>query len=338
MRFLFYVCLLSTGLPLTYNVMAEPDHELVYRLKASVVKVHTITASGGHGVGSGVVVEKDTVATNCHVLANSSGISVSKFGDSISPVGMIADWQHDICLLKFAYLELPAVKLAAAANLHYGDEVFSIGFPGGPPKPQTIAGKVRALYPYDGSVIVRTDAAFVMGSSGSPTFNQDGELVSLSTFKSPGKHAYFYSVPVEWIQALMQQAPSPSTAPTASAFWDVLPSSRPYWMQVVQPYQSGDWPALEEIARTWLVQEPSSAEACFYLASALHGQGKLSEAQQAYERTTTLQPAHLDAWSGLAILAQQTQQPTLLSTAEQHVKALDIQAGTNLEQRLQEAH
>lgn len=176
---------------------AEPDRELVYKLKASIVKVHVITQTGGHGVGTGVVVAKDTVATNCHVLANSNGISISKFGESISPVGMVADWPHDACLLKFQYLELAPVKLASADSLNYGDDVFTIGFPGGPPKPQTIAGKVRALYPYDGGTIVRSDAAFIMGSSGSPTFNQAGELVSLSTFKSPGKHAYFYSIPVE---------------------------------------------------------------------------------------------------------------------------------------------
>lgn len=338
MRHLSYMYLLSACLLLARIALAEPDHELAYRLKASVVKVHAMTASGGHGVGSGVVVDKDTVATNCHVVANSNGISISKFGDSISPVGMIADWQHDICLLKFKYLELPAVTLSSAASLHYGDEVFTIGFPGGPPKPQTITGKVRALYPYDGSIIVRTDAAFVMGSSGSPTFNQAGELVSLSTFKSPGKHAYFYSVPVEWIQALMQtNTLASSTVPNTTPFWDLPADERPHWMQVVQPYQNGDWQALEDVARTWLSQQPESAEAYFYLASALQGQGQLSPAQQAYERAVNLQPAHLDAWSGLAILAQQTQQPTLLSNAEHHLQQLDNQAWPEIQQRLQEA-
>lgn len=336
MRHSSYIYLLSVCLLLARTALAEPDHELVYHLKASVVKVHAMTASGGHGVGSGVVVDKDTVATNCHVLANSSGISISKFGDSISPTGMIADWRHDICLLKFQYLELPAVKMASAASLHYGDEVFSIGFPGGPPKPQTISGKVRALYPYDDSLIVRTDAAFVMGSSGSPTFNQAGELVSLSTFKSPGKQAYFYSVPVEWIGALIHKEAATTTVPAETPFWDLPLEARPYWMQVVQPYQSGDWSSLEKIARLWLTQQPTSSEAFFYLASALHGLGKLNEAQQAYERATTLQPAHIDAWSGLALLAQQTQQPALLASAEQHIQLLDKQAWPDVQQRLQE--
>lgn len=315
---------------------AEPDRELVYKLKASIVKVHVITQTGGHGVGTGVVVAKDTVATNCHVLANSNGISISKFGESISPVGMVADWPHDACLLKFQYLELAPVKLASADSLNYGDDVFTIGFPGGPPKPQTIAGKVRALYPYDGGTIVRSDAAFIMGSSGSPTFNQAGELVSLSTFKSPGKHAYFYSIPVEWVQTLMQKDSVSTPAPDGTPFWDLPPLERPYWMQVVQPYQNSDWKELEAISRVWFSQQPNSAEAAFYLASALHGQGQLDAAQQAYQQSVALQPAHIDAWIGLAILAQQKQQTQVLADAENHIRQLDAQAFADLQQRLQE--
>lgn len=318
------ICLIMLNIhPLM--AQAELDHELVYRLKGSVVKVHSMTQTGGHGVGSGVVVAADTVATNCHVLANSSGVSISKFGESVSPVGMIADWKHDVCLLKFQYLELPPVKLGSTHALHYGDAVFSIGFPGGPPKPQTIAGHIKALYPYDGSLIVRSDAAFIMGASGSPTFNQAGELVSLSTFKSPGKYAYFYSVPVEWIQTLLNKPASNTTQTDTTAFWDQPLNERPLWMQVVIPYQNSDWPAVEHIARAWLSQQADAAEAHFYLASALHGQGQLAAAQQAYLKATTLEPNFLEAWSGLALLAQQSAQPTLQAEAERHLQQLGSQ-------------
>lgn len=325
MRTLYKVICLIIFSTHTLMAQTELDHELVYRLKGSVVKVHSMTQSGGHGVGSGVVVAADTVATNCHVLANSSGVSISKFGDSVSPVGMIADWKHDVCLLKFQYLELPAVKLGSTRALHYGDTVFSIGFPGGPPKPQTIAGHIKALYPYDGSLVVRSDAAFIMGASGSPTFNQAGELVSLSTFKGPGKYAYFYSVPVEWIQNLLSKPASNTTQAEATAFWDLPLNERPLWMQVVIPYQNSDWPAVELIARAWLSQQADAAEAHFYLASALHGQGQLAAAQQAYLKATTLEPNYLEAWSGLALLAQQSAQPTLQAEAERHLQQPDSQ-------------
>ena len=52
---IFWVCFLS----------AEPSRELLLKLNTSVVKVNVATKSGGHGVGSGVVVAQDHIVTNC---------------------------------------------------------------------------------------------------------------------------------------------------------------------------------------------------------------------------------------------------------------------------------
>ena len=126
---------------------AQPNNELIYKLKASVVKVHVTTKSGGHGVGTGVVIGKDSVATNCHVIANATGVKISKFGDSFVPDTIKADWKHDICILRFQYLDLIPVELGDSENLANEQAIFSIGFPGGPPKPQSTYGKIKALYP-----------------------------------------------------------------------------------------------------------------------------------------------------------------------------------------------
>ena len=332
---LFQIILGSLLLTISH-VQAAPDSELVYKLKASVVKVHATTKNGGHGVGTGVVVAPDVVATNCHILSQAEGVHISKMGDSISPTSMQADWAHDVCLLRFQYLNLPAAATRASATLQYNEEVFSIGFPGGPPKPQTSVGHIRALYPYDHSLIIRSDAAFIMGASGSPLFDSQGHLVAMSTFKSPGRHAYFYSVPVEWIQQLMDSADNHGQQTASTPFWDLPADQRPYFMQVAQPYMAGDWAALQQIADVWTKQEPGTAEAWFYLASALHGLGQLSPAQQAYTQCVKLQPAHSDALQGLAILAQQTQQNELLNQANLQLKQLDVQRWQELQERLKE--
>ena len=117
------------GLFFTQSAWAEPNPELAYRLKASVAKVHVITKTGGHGVGTGVVVGKDLVATNCHVLANASGIKISKFGDSHAPVAIKADWKHDLCILRFKYLELAPVELGDSENLKYEQAIFFYSIP-----------------------------------------------------------------------------------------------------------------------------------------------------------------------------------------------------------------
>lgn len=287
---------------------ADSRHELSYRLKASVVKVHVGTKGGGHGVGTGVVVGEDLVATSCHVLANSVGVKVTKFGKGLIPVALIADWKHDLCILRFQYAELTPVQLGSSENLTYEQDIFSIGFPGGPPKPQYTEGKIKALYALDDSNIVRTSASFVMGASGSPVFDHEGKLVAISTFKSPGKNAYYYNVPVKWVKALLKQPEITSMKTDALPFWDAPEERRPFFMRVVIPYKNKEWNELNRIGELWLKQEPTSPEAFYYAGIAKEKLGVLDQATKHYQQALKLQPEHPAAIVGLACIEQFTEE------------------------------
>ena len=283
---------------------AQPNNELIYKLKASVVKVHVTTKSGGHGVGTGVVIGKDSVATNCHVIANATGVKISKFGDSFVPDTIKADWKHDICILRFQYLDLIPVELGDSENLANEQAIFSIGFPGGPPKPQSTYGKIKALYPFDDSQIVRTDASFVMGASGSPVFDADGKLVALSTFKSPGRGgAYFYNMPVKWIKALLNAPDTTSLNTNELPFWDAPELQRPFFMRVVLPYQNKKWDELKIVAEDWIAAEPTSPEAFYYAGVAEEHIGNLSQANQYFQKTLNLHPQHVATLIELGLMA-----------------------------------
>ena len=291
---------------------AEPSSALVYKLKSSVAKVHSFTKSGGHGIGTGVVVGKDLVATNCHVLANATGVSISKFGESSAPVALKADWKHDLCILRFEYLEMPPVELGDSENLKYEQEIFSIGFPGGPPKPQTTSGRIKALYPLDDSAIVRTDASFMMGASGSPVFDSEGKLIAISTFKSPGKGAYFYNMPVKWIKALLDAPETPSMKTDESPFWDAPEDKMPFFMRVVLSYQNEDWATLSKIAQQWVDKEPNSVEAHYYLGVANEKLGNAQIAKTEFAQALKLHPQHPATLFELGLIAnQEGNQPEL---------------------------
>ena len=281
------------------TVIAETRDELSFRLKASVVKVHVGTKKGGHGVGTGVAISKDLIATNCHVLANSAGVSITKFGDNYTPIALKADWKHDLCILRFQYVDLTPVELGDSENLQYEQNIFSIGFPGGPPKPQYTEGKIKALYPLDDSAIIRTDASFVMGASGSPVFDTDGKLLAISTFKSPGKHAYYYNIPVKWIKALLEQPDITSMETDILPFWDTDEEKRPFFMRVVQPFKNEKWDELSQITKRWMKSEPNSAEAFYYAGIAEEKVGNLNKAKQYFEQALSLHPKHPAALAGL---------------------------------------
>ncbi len=290
----------------------EINYELVYQLKASIVKVHVATKSGGHGVGTGVVVGKDLVATNCHVVANALGVKITKFGDSFSPDAMRADWKHDVCVMRFQYLGMKPVELGDSENLKYEQAIFSIGFPGGPPKPITTPGKIKALYAFDGSQVIRTDASFVMGASGSPVFDSDGKLIALSTVKSPGHSAYFYNVPVKWVKALLDKPETESLKTDVSPFWDAPEEQRPFFMRVVLPYQNSKWDELEKVATEWVSIEPKSEEAHFYLGVALENQGKTDAAKIEFSEVLKLHPQHTATLQELGLMANKAgNQPEL---------------------------
>ena len=285
---------------------AEPAVDTVYKLKGSIVKVNTVTNKGGQGVGSGVVIAENLVATNCHVLADSNGINVTASGEFYIPVGVREDWRHDVCILRFQFLPLKTAELGDSDRLQYEQSVFSIGFPGGPPKPLTTYGQIKALYPMDGSYVIRTSASFIMGASGSPIFDDTGRLLGMNTVKSPGKHAYFYGVPVNWIKQAMQLPEHPLVSQPGTPFWVVAEDQRPYFMRVVLPLQNKAWRDLQQIARAWLKQEPANLEAQYYVALAAENLGQAQEAQTGYQAVLAANARHSASLLGLGRIANQS--------------------------------
>lgn len=284
--------------------LAEPPDALVTEIRNSVVKVHVGTPGGGRGLGSGVVVSENYVATNCHVLANAVGVSVSKLGQNFIPVALKADWKHDVCLLRFEELPLKPVVLGDEQQLVYEQPVFSIGFPLGSPRPQVTYGKIEALYPLDDSRIIRASSSFRLGASGSAMLQDDGKLIGINTFKSPGRNSYFYSVPVKWIkQLLLSKDEATSLQQKDLPFWDAPEELRPFFMRVVPPLIAEQWAQLDDIARSWSEAEPGNAEAWYYQGLAQQHQGHQAEASADYQKALLLNPQHADALLESGILA-----------------------------------
>lgn len=284
---------------------AEPSAETLFRLKSSIVKIHTVTKTGGHGVGSGVVVAKEHVATNCHVLADAAGVNVTAYGETYRPEAIKEDWHHDVCVLRIKYLPLTPAELGDSERLQYEQPVFSIGFPGGPVRPLTTQGNIKALYPMDDSFIIRTSSSFMLGASGSAIFDADGKLIGLNTVKSPGNQAYYYAVPVKWVKQLLEAPESTKIGYPGTPFWDAPEQDWPYFMRVVGPTQHGRWAELKVIAETWATEDPRNAEAHYYLGLAQQNMGEMQKAQQEFNTAIRLNGRHTDSLRALSTIAAQ---------------------------------
>ena len=316
------------------SAKAQPDIVDTLELGHSIVMVTTDMPGGSNGRGSGVVVSPEYVATNCHVIANSNGANIAKFRDGYQPIALKANWRRDLCLLKFTPLPFKPVSMRESSTLKYEEEVFTLSFPAGSPVPQPSYGTIKGIYAYDGSRIVRSNATFAMGSSGGALFDQNFNLIGLTTFKSPGHHAFFYSLPAEWIKELMESPETVSLKTQEVPFWALPIEERPYFMQVVIPYQNEEWATLKTIANQWTSKEPESADAWYFLGLAEEGLLQLPQAEKDFKRAYTLNPRDLDAMLALSRIALVQNNLSALESLQPAVSALDKAQGDLIAQQI----
>lgn len=285
-------------------VLPEPSIEFLYDLKQSLVKITTSTKTGGQGYGTGVAVSKEHVVTNCHVINNATGVGITKWGTEYSAESLQADWKHDLCILRVQYADLRPIALADSSKLSYEQQVISISMPADSPAPFVALSTVKALYPFDNEQVIRTQAAFSIGASGSPVFDYDGKLIAISTFKSPGKNAYYYNMPINLVRDLLKTESVPLNAVHAAPFWDAVENNRPFFMQIVIPYQNKSWPDVQKIAKSWLDKEPASAEAWYYLGKAAQNMADVAGAKKHFNKALSLQANHPASLLAIAQIAQ----------------------------------
>lgn len=280
------------------------DQAKIFHAMQSVVMVRGYNASGGLSYGSGVIVAKDKVISNCHIFRNTKQPWVSRGEDTFAIVSVQADKWHDLCLLTTFNLPGDPAPIGKGNDLKRGQEVLSVGHSNGVPTPLTSDGIIKSTYEFEGGKIIRSTAQFRMGASGSGIFDLEGNLLGINTFKTPGKQAYFYSLPIEWLTSL-QKLPAETEFPVVGkAFWEEDDNKKPYFMQIALPEINQDWPKLAQVAQKWIDSDNNNSDAWYELGNANENLNKIDEAQKAYQQSVKLEPSNTDALLRLGIIAQ----------------------------------
>jgi hypothetical protein len=302
---------------------AQPNIAQLLSLHESIVQISVELGNGNAGTGTGVVISPEYVVTNCHVIANGKGANVAKYNDGYKPIAIKADWKHDLCALKFEGLPFKPVQLRDSATLAIEEEVFSLGYPNGNNVPQPSYGAIKAKYAMDGSLIIRSNAAFSLGSSGGALFDQKLNLIGMTTFKSPGPNGFFYSLPVEWIKDLIASKDLLSLNTDETPFWALPFDKQPHFMQVVIPYQNKDWTTLHAVAQAWTISQPEAADAWYYLGVADYGLNHAPLAKTELNKALNLNPQHLEVFMQQAKIALEEADFTALDKLTQRIAELD---------------
>ena len=318
------------GMLFPVTCFSTPSVEVMFNTNPSVVKVHVANDKGNHGVGSGVVVAKNYIVTNCHVIANSQGIHVTKYGISYSPDALIANWKSDLCILKFKFLELKPVPMKKTAEVEYETDVFTKSYGGNSARPGSSFGTVKAKFDFDGHQIIQSSASFMLGASGGGIFNYQGELLGITTFKTPGRSAFYYSMPVEIIEEMLTKGEEVSitTAPER-AFWDQPEEDQPYFMRVVSALNKKDWNKLKIISEDWVKSEPEADESNFHLGLANYHQENQEDAYKLFKKVVSQNKKHTLSYLYLYKIAKANNNQIEMVEYKKNVEQLD--SNINLE-------
>ena len=119
-----------------------------------------------------------------------------------------------------------------------------------------------------------------LGASGGGLFDETGKLLGITTFKTPGRGALYYSIPVDVVKELMEKGERVEVTTQAQIpFWDEPPTNLPYFMKIVKPLFDEDWVELKNITQEW-IQEKNAFEAKYYFARSLYHLNQVEEAKK----------------------------------------------------------
>jgi S1-C subfamily serine protease len=176
------------------------------------------------GGGSGVILDNNLIATNCHVTDaatdNKNSViivkNVNKENYDLAELFKEAP-EHDVCIVKKANMSEFSLKMDAVKkfvkfeNLKRGDFVRSLGTPEGM-EGHSAQGEIQYLgtaaetadglgYAKDTKVINHS-ADIAPGSSGGPLFDKNGYLIGLNTF---GTDKFNFAISADHIRDLLRK-------------------------------------------------------------------------------------------------------------------------------------
>ncbi len=266
------------------------DAGFITRLSTSVLKISANAPGNRTFSGSGVVVGRNEILTNCHVTRNSDQIIALKGSLRYNAYSQKADLHRDLCLLTTDELPFTPAPVRSTAGMPTGEAVFFYGYPGGVEAFFT-EGRVSSLHPYLGSRVIETSAGFGLGASGGGLFDREGALVGITTFLSAGHSGYYYAMPADWLEELRRRPAEPLAPLTGQAVWELPIAEQPRFLQMQRLAEASDWAGALRHTTAWTAAEPDNFDAWLSHGQALLRGGKADDAIASLKKALTISPA-----------------------------------------------
>ena len=202
---------------------AQTDKQLTPEDIAQKASNSTVFLGMNTGTGSGFFIAPGLIATNYHVIAEStSGYAYlirKKLHYSI--IGVVAtDEERDLAILKVRAFDVPPLPFGNSDNIEVGETVYAAGSPKG--HIDTISdGIVSRIRPFDtgrfksGQMLrlkrIQITTPTSPGSSGGPLLNSNGKVIGINHAGDSrhGAENINFAIPVNYLQELFKRVGTP---------------------------------------------------------------------------------------------------------------------------------
>jgi tetratricopeptide (TPR) repeat protein len=235
------------------------------------------------------------VVTNKHVIRDGVFFQV-KHGKRVWPAQVShLHPRHDMCQLQVEQLDAPSVSLKDSSCIIVGERVYAIGAPKG--FDLTISeGLVSGLRKRGGTTVVQTTAPISSGSSGGGLFDEEGELVGITTFSIVDGQSLNFALLANLILTLEEHPFTGGAGCTDVASEPEQPELEDLAAQKMDERKYGE---AVKLWRQALALRPANKNSWFRIGVAYSMVGLHEDAIEAYHQAVRLDPQFGDAWQQL---------------------------------------
>lgn len=305
------ICL-CLGSVLSTSAQRVRDGELSARQTAkqtfpSVVVLIAEDRSGDSYLGSGFFVDTDVVATNYHVIKDSTKIMARRVGQKrVYSVSLLSfDDDRDLAILRVEGAIARSLPLAKTSKVGVGDVVYVAGNPEGL-EGTFSQGIVSALR---GTDYVQITAPISQGSSGGPVLNSRGEVigVAVGTIKEGQNLNFAVQVsrllPLVARSTILRRSPNSERPPDRPSNRNGRGNAAATSVDEASPLLSRQrYAEAAEAFKTALRQNADDTRALLGLGSAYEGLRKYQEAIDVYNDLIRTRPEMEDGYESLAMV------------------------------------
>ena len=211
---------------LTITLGGKPFSENTQALaeaSASVVTIYTYDINNVNlGNGSGfAAIEEGIIVTNYHVIKGETCRMepVTEAGTVMEADSVIAyDADKDIAILRFYDCKLPRLSTADGMDLERGEPLTAIGSPQGLSN-MVSTGVFSSYKQFDNHTIQMVTASISPGSSGGALFDDDGNVVGITSGGYEGGNDIYYAKPFVYAKELYDNR-NPADEITPAKLWE----------------------------------------------------------------------------------------------------------------------